>query len=453
MGEAAPSGGEKSWLRTALGTVGGLFSGACVMYLTAAVDKVVKPGKPVPNFKVEADGLNARFQNLTPKGSQGWWDFGDGSPLEPVTDQEFLAHAFPNPGEYTIKMTLQNLLGEEGERTVSLKVGSSAAVAPGARAATGVASPRIARLEIRPLTARPYAPATFQLVGEVSNAQLCVLDTGSDHLEVLADPADAKNRLVSFPRPGNYRVRLLAVNGEQSDERTAAVTVEAAPAGTLGLMLTVNDQATRVQSRNKVAVVSVFDRQVFADPGFEIADVHVPRADGRDEQLGKRTDLPLDAAACKHPGFKDLCLHLAKDRRAVVLTGSTTPDDAAKKGKSAPPRLALPVTLVQQVRSGVSRGGLAGTVTGMMELPSAARPTSTTTLPMPSVPPEWVDVRRSAILGVLDGAGAVKTWPLPITRPVAVTAQGRTWLLTATASGNGVNVMLRPATGAGPAAN
>src|SRR5205823_4882519 len=110
-----------------------------------------------------------RFQNLAPKGSQGWWDFGDGSPLEPVTDAEFTAHAYTAPGEYTVKMSVENFLGEENERSVPLKLTGTPA---------GPAAPHVARLELKPLSAGSYAPATFQLTCEVTNAQWCVLDDG-----------------------------------------------------------------------------------------------------------------------------------------------------------------------------------------------------------------------------------------------------------------------------------
>ena len=64
----------KGWIKMAIGTVGGLLSGAVVMYVTPLVDKVVRPSKPVANFSFEKDGLKIRFQNLS-SGGQGWWEF------------------------------------------------------------------------------------------------------------------------------------------------------------------------------------------------------------------------------------------------------------------------------------------------------------------------------------------------------------------------------------------
>jgi len=68
-----------------LGTIAGLMSGAFMMYLSPLLDKVVKPSKPVANFAVDLKGLTVMFHNRSSTRSDGWWDFGDGAPLEPVT--------------------------------------------------------------------------------------------------------------------------------------------------------------------------------------------------------------------------------------------------------------------------------------------------------------------------------------------------------------------------------
>src|SRR5262249_46458971 len=94
MADQAPSQSKlKGWLKTFLGTLGGLLSGAVVMYVTPLVDKAVKPAKPIANFKFEADrqSLQVRFENLS-TGGQGWWDFGDGSPLEQVLPGQHLVY-------------------------------------------------------------------------------------------------------------------------------------------------------------------------------------------------------------------------------------------------------------------------------------------------------------------------------------------------------------------------
>src|SRR6266849_5833345 len=101
----------KGWLKTLFGTMLGLASGAAAMYISPLVNGVIKPGRPLANFAVETDGLTATFHNRYT--GEGWWDFGDGSPLEPAMhDQASLSHTYPRPGTYTAKLTVRNFIGE-----------------------------------------------------------------------------------------------------------------------------------------------------------------------------------------------------------------------------------------------------------------------------------------------------------------------------------------------------
>src|SRR5262249_47376228 len=148
----------------ALGTVAGLFSGAVMMYISPLLDKVVKPSKPVANFAVEADGLTATFHNRSVGGSQGWWDFGDGSPLEPVVaGQEIVTHLYAAPSTYTAKLSIRNLLGDESERSVPVQL-EAARRDP----------PVIEALQAEPVSPGAYAPATFRVTSLAKNAELCV---------------------------------------------------------------------------------------------------------------------------------------------------------------------------------------------------------------------------------------------------------------------------------------
>ena len=62
----------RRWIKTVLGMVGGMLSGAVVMYATACLDNAVKPAKPVPNFRVQHEGrtvtLPEPFARLAPAG-------------------------------------------------------------------------------------------------------------------------------------------------------------------------------------------------------------------------------------------------------------------------------------------------------------------------------------------------------------------------------------------------
>ena len=43
--------------------------------------------------------------------------------LQPLTpQQELITHTYPGPGDYTAKLTLRNLLGDENERTVAVAI-------------------------------------------------------------------------------------------------------------------------------------------------------------------------------------------------------------------------------------------------------------------------------------------------------------------------------------------
>ena len=120
MSEEKETKAKKSWLRAALGAVAGLCSGAVIMYLTPLVDKVVKGDPPMANFDARPDGLNVTFHNLSggSKSLEGWWDFGDGSALTPLTPDKDVQHTYPRPGSYTAKLTVRTLLGETNDRSV-----------------------------------------------------------------------------------------------------------------------------------------------------------------------------------------------------------------------------------------------------------------------------------------------------------------------------------------------
>src|SRR5262245_55296214 len=93
----APTSHDKpakhGWLKAGILGFLGLGGGIAGTYLTAVVDTVVKPAKPVANFAIAADGLNLTCQNQA-SGESGWWDFGDGTPLEPFAADKHPAHNY-----------------------------------------------------------------------------------------------------------------------------------------------------------------------------------------------------------------------------------------------------------------------------------------------------------------------------------------------------------------------
>ena len=103
--EKAPSY-VRGWIKAGITSVMGLCSGAVLMYVSPLVTTVIKPGKPLANFSEHVDGLTVTFQNRATGASDGWWDFGDGSPLEPfATSQDTITHTYPNTGNYNVKLS------------------------------------------------------------------------------------------------------------------------------------------------------------------------------------------------------------------------------------------------------------------------------------------------------------------------------------------------------------
>src|SRR5262249_38813286 len=149
-----------------LGTMAGLFSGAVVMYLTPLVDRVVKPTRPMANFAIEQNGLTVTFHNRSMGGTQGWRDFVDSSPLEPIAPQQDIStHTYANPGDYIARLILRNLIGEESDRTVTLHLESP-----------HTEPPTILAIDAVPVSQGSFAPATFRVTTKAKNAQLYVWD-------------------------------------------------------------------------------------------------------------------------------------------------------------------------------------------------------------------------------------------------------------------------------------
>ena len=98
-----------------------LSSGIAGTYATQVVNTVIKPGKPVANFSVAAEGLTVSCQNQA-TGESGWWDFGDGTSLVPFSADETVTHTYTKPGSYTVKLTVRNFLRDENERSVPVEV-------------------------------------------------------------------------------------------------------------------------------------------------------------------------------------------------------------------------------------------------------------------------------------------------------------------------------------------
>src|SRR5262245_23580051 len=112
MADEKPSGVTGlvgGWVKTLLASAVSLVSGAVIMYLTPVVNNAIKPPKPVSNFAAQVSGTTVNFNNRSTGGVEGWWDFGDGSALEPFDPKvENVTHVFPRAGAFQVKLSLTN---------------------------------------------------------------------------------------------------------------------------------------------------------------------------------------------------------------------------------------------------------------------------------------------------------------------------------------------------------
>jgi hypothetical protein len=420
MSDKAEAGKKGGWFKAILGTIAGLFSGAFVMYLTPVIDKVVKPSKPVANFAVELQDFTATFHNRSTGASQGWWDFGDGSPLEPLNpQQEVVTHTYANPGIYTAKLSVRNLFGEESDRSVPVNLD------PQRRE-----PPQILSLQADAVSPGAYAPATFRVTSQARGAELAVWNLGDDRpLEFNADTPNRLDRLVTFPKPGGYVIKLAAVSGKQAVERSEVVWVEEPPHGTCAVVLSVSDAATRVETAEVPVTVSEafppgskdavrkIDRQVPARPGFQITAARVQ---------------PMTDA-----GAKNLRVEVAKDGRSARLLGELP----RPTGKGTATLLAKVMT-TQERRTPVSRPPVAVTATTTVP--------GNVVMALPPLPEGWVEAQRQVRLELRENDRVV--WQgSQLPRGVPVQMHGRRCTVTAGQTGGQVRVELTELRG--PAAN
>ncbi|HEY1191488.1 MAG TPA: PKD domain-containing protein [Gemmata sp.] len=317
----ARSGG---WLKGLILGLLGLGGGAAGTYATAVVDRVVKPTRPVANFAVSTEGLALTCQNRA-TGESGWWDFGDGSPLEPFATEQPAKHTYTKPGSYTVKLTVRNYLGDENERTVPVEVAAAPADAP---------VPSIGALAVQPVSAT-VAPATFRLTAEVANADTCVWDYGDGRVEVT--PGGKIDRLVTFEKPGTFPISLVAHNGKQGAKQTGAARVEAPRDGTTTAILKVTDTGNKLDRTTTTESVAIpvpndktaatFSKTVNARPGHTIAEA----APG---------DAPITA--------KNLKVAIAPDKRSVTVSGEWAGDLKATNKAAGGSDLIVRLRLTQE---------------------------------------------------------------------------------------------------------
>lgn len=393
---ASAAGKMSSWFKGIIGATAGLMSGAFMMYFSPLLDKVVKPAKPVANFAVDVSGMTVTFYNRSTNGGDGWWDFGDGSPLEPVSSkQETLTHTYAAPGNYIAKLALRNVLNEESDRTVTLQLDNSR-----------LEPPAILSLDAVPVSLGGYAPATFRVVSKAKNAKLCVWDLGDDQpLEISTEMPNNQDRLITFKKPGGYMIKLAAVNGDKADEKSTIVYVDEPPPNALTAVITVTDQATRVEKVDTPIPVTASFPPNYKENAFNFERV-IPAKQGFEIITAK-----MDPVS--EPHVRNLDLKISADKRSAKLTGQLVQEKSLFKRSQAAPSIMVRVLLTQESRTPASRPAIP--VSSTMTVPG------TVTLPLPPLPTGWVDPRRQIRLELRDGDRVV--WQearLPRNLPVTI---------------------------------
>ena len=344
------------WIKGIMGLFLGVGSGVVVMYSNAIVNQVVKPTRPVANVAVTAEGLTVTCQNHA-SGDSGWWDFGDGSTLDPFdAGQQAQTHTYAKTGTYSVKLTVRNFMMEENERAVPVDLTTPPVTLP----------PSITALKVEALGGTAVVPAGFRITGDVQNADRLIFDMGDDKPLIVETQSGPFEKYVVFEKAGNQKIRLTGVTGKTAVKREASVEVKAAAVGSVSVVVKVTDSGTQVEKRTATPTVAVplpkakdearFERPVTADPGFTIAD----------HKVGK-----LNAAV-----VKNVKLELLPDRKSGKLVGdwAVTGDALTKAAGNADVMVQLtlsqergvPVILPTATVSAVANSTTAGT---MISLP------------------------------------------------------------------------------------
>jgi hypothetical protein len=355
------------WLKAGIVGMLGLGGGAAGTYTTALIDRVVKPSLPVANFAAAADGFTVTCQNHA-TGETGWWDFGDGTPLEPFAPGvPAVNHTYTKAGSYSVKLVVRNFTADENERTVAVEVGAGGKGGP-------ALLPRITTFAVQPVSPAAVAPATFRLTADVTNADTCVFDFGDDRLEV--GGGGKIDRLVTFEKAGEFPIQLVAHNSTAAAKQAQSVKVVAPTEGTLIAVLRVLDSGTRVERETHNETVAVpapkdarraaFTRSIPARPGGVLVGA-----------------VPAGTVA----GVRNLRVEVSPDRKTALVSG-----EWAGKGGSD---VLVPVQLTEERTTTVA--GMPETITGVFTTTGAR---TTLALPLPPTPAGMASPRRKMSLEI-----------------------------------------------------
>ncbi len=392
----------------------GLVSGAAMMYVSAVFNEVVRPAKPLANFAVETDGLTATFHNRY--AGEGWWDFGDGSALEPATpDQESITHTYAKAGSYSAKLTVRNFVGDENNRAVPVEVTVQSTTTP--------TTPVIIGLDATPASSDHSAPATFRVFAQTANAERCLWDLGADRaIEVVSDSMSKQERFFTFATPGEHVVQLTVLNGHEAVRRSVSVKVDPPRPGAFVARLIITDRGMRIDKRPMVERLPVMmgkkpqdpitiDRTITPRHGFSIVEAKMGHAD---------------------PAFSNLKLAVSTDHRSLHVTGTVTPT-AAMIEAATPPTIPIVMSLEKQQQLN----------SPPTEIAASVNAPGYVVLPLPPLPPGMAKSNRTMTLEL---HGAEGGWQLPLQSGSSVIeCQSHRLAVATTFSDKDLRVEIRPA--------
>ena len=291
------------FFKTVMGGGVGLAMGVVGVYATAIVDKVAKPPKPLANFSIEPpQGLGITIQNQA-SGQSGWWDFGDGTALEPFNpDEKTVSHTYAKPGNYSVKLQVRNFLSEDNDRAVNVDVSTPAPNSSG--------GPSIASMTVEPI-AGTVAPAMFRVKCETKNVKQIMMFSGlASQKPEIVPTSGTFTKDVLYDAPGRYGLQLFGMNGEAVDMKYNIVSVEAPRPGVISAIAKVSDSGSRMERKAVVVSTAIrvpekptgaFERVVVPESGFLFNEVK------------------MEAVTSK--AVKSMKVELAMDKKSAKVTG------------------------------------------------------------------------------------------------------------------------------------
>jgi len=379
------------WLKAVASSVFGLVSGAMLMCLTPLVQNAVKPPDPVANFGFQAQGLAVTFQNRAANATDGWWDFGDGTALEPFSPQQgTITHTYAKPGSYSVKLSLTNLFNEKADRTATVNVDAGSAPPPA----------------IDDFRVEPIGAGVFHLIAKVKNADQVIWCCGEDKpLELSPESGETQEHWVNIMKPGQYCFRVVAVAGKQSVEKRSEPQVVAmpAPTGAPSAMVTVTYEAVHVERKESVIPVRLPWKNGCRDSVCPVT-VEWKALQGCQVVKAELVGTGKDAHVRGMP-----TVQIAPDSSKVIVSAEL----------NRPSFLLVHFIPDYSVHIKVTQEARSAPTTRAWALPLEVKVPGQTALPLPALSDYWQPTKRQVTLDLTEGDR--KIWSgseMPVNRPL-----------------------------------